>query len=265
MGEHMKLATLAVSLLVAAIAAVGSLVSHGSLSGVANDVVVQALSQKMEEQDLKLSKAEEALRQLQDQPLAPHSGLPDKRPAPSSQVTQLRNQFQWLSNEENRLNTQHKHLQQEQERLDTLRYQLELTKYRLDQEEKVLGLEIIAKAVDDRQRSKSVPLQPVSLTSTQPHTSRTVDLHGEMPFEYPQPAVIKPVDYTSLTERQAQLQTERKQWTTDSQAFNQMQTTLNRQMLVYRKDLSVMLRTKKDLDQEWKSLKNQGLAVKAKS
>jgi peptidoglycan hydrolase CwlO-like protein len=61
----MKLAALAVSLLVAVIATVGSLLSQASRSSVASEILVLELSQKIQEQDAKLSQTEEALRQLQ--------------------------------------------------------------------------------------------------------------------------------------------------------------------------------------------------------
>ena len=261
----MKLAVLAVSLLVAAIAAVGSLVSHGSHTGGVNDAIVQELSQKVQEQDAKLSKAEEALRQLQNPSSAVDLPLPSGMPSPSAQAASLRTQFQWVSKEETRLGVIHQRMQQEQQRLDALRKQLELTKYRLDQEEKVLGLEVIAKAVDERNLAKPAVVQMAAVTAVSPTSSRLVDLHGETPFEFPQPLVAKPVDYASLNERQAQLQTERKQWATQTQNFNQMQAILNRQMASYRKDFSALVQTKNGLDQEWNTLKNQGLGLKAKS
>ena len=60
----MKLAALAVSLLVAVVAAVGSFLSQTSRSTLASDLLVLELSQKIQDQEVKLSKAEEALRQL---------------------------------------------------------------------------------------------------------------------------------------------------------------------------------------------------------
>ena len=73
------------------------------------------------------------------------------------------------------------------------------------------------------------------------------------------------VDYTSLSERQSQLQAERSQWTSDSQTFNQMQTALNLQMISYRKDLSILIKAKKALNQGGSTLKNPSLSMKAKS
>ena len=50
----MKLAVLAVSLLVAVVAAVGSLLSQTSRSTVASDLLVLELSQKIQDQEVKL-------------------------------------------------------------------------------------------------------------------------------------------------------------------------------------------------------------------
>ena len=266
MGGHMKLAFLAVSLLIAAFAAVGSLLSRGSHSVGTNDPAVQDLSQKIQEQEDKLAKTEEALRQLQGKQSPLGASLPAGLPSPPPHATAVRTQFQWVSKEETRLVMLQKHLQQEQERLDAMRQQLELTKYRLDQEEKVLGVEVIAKAVDDRQRAKAVPAQLTAVAAPAPNTSRLVDLYGETPFELPPPMAAKMVvDYTSLSERQSQLQAERSQWTSDSQTFNQMQTALNLQMIRYRKDLSILIKAKKALNQGGSTLKNPSLSMKAKS
>ena len=253
-----------VSLIVAVFAAMGSLLSHSSHPSSASEALVQELSQKLEQQDIKLSKTEEVLRQLQTNASESGQGLTEKRDT-LAKVSNLRTLAQRISNEELRLSQLQKHLLQEQEKLTAWQKQLDLSKHRLDQEEKVLSLEVIAKAVDDRNRSKTPTAVPTVAMPVTTVSKRLVDTYGEVPFEYPQPVVVVAPDYSSLQERQSQLQAERKQWQTDKQALTQSQAMLNRQMLGYQRDLTALVRNKKNLDDESNALKNPGLALRAKS
>jgi hypothetical protein len=68
-----------------------------------------------------------------------------------------------------------------------------------------------------------------------------------------------------LQERHTQLQAERKQWTLDKQALLQSKSQLNRQLTSYNNDFRTASRNRKKLEDEARSLKSQGLALKAKS
>ena len=260
----MKRVALVVFLLVAVFAAMGSLLSHSSQLSSASDTLVQELSQKLEQQDIKLSKTQEVLRQLQATASESGQGLTEKQDS-LEKVSHLRMLVQRIRNEEFRLSQVQKLLLQEQEKLTTWQKQLDLSKHRLDQEEKVLNLEIIAKAVDDRNRSKTAAAVPTVATPVTAVSKRLVDTYGELPFEFPQPVVPVAADYSSLQERQSQLQAEYKQWLTDKQAFTQSQERLNRQMLGYQRDLTALVKNKKNLDEQSNALKNPGLALRAKS
>jgi chromosome segregation ATPase len=259
-----KRTALVVFLLIAVFAAMGSLLSHSSHPSTTSDALVQALSQKIEEQDAKLSQAEEALRQLQATASGSGQGLPESKDA-NAKVSDLRIKAQRISHEEYRLSQLQKHLLQEQEKLTAWQNQLDLAKHRLDQDEKVLNLEVIAKAVDERNRGKTSAI-PVSVVTPVPAANRRpVDMYGEVPFELPPPVTTVTTDYSSLQQRQLQLQVERKQWLTDKQALTQSQALLNRHMLDYQRGLATLVRNKKNLDDESNALKNPGLALRAKS
>jgi chromosome segregation ATPase len=145
----MKLAALAVSLLVAVVAAVGSLLSQTSRSTVASDLLVLELSQKIQDQEAKLSKTEEALRQLSSESSELVSNAADRTPQ-LSRVSNLQTKMQHVDSEDYRLSLLHEQISKEQARIDAWQKQSDLTKHRLDQDEKVLGLEVMVKAVDDR-------------------------------------------------------------------------------------------------------------------
>ena len=283
LGWHMKLAALAVSLLVAVIAAGGTLLSQTSRSTVPPDRLVQELSQKIQEQDAKLSKTEEALRQLsqeQDAKLSkteealrqlssdatgPIPQTPD-RSNQLSRVGNLQTKMQQVDKEDYRLGLLHDQISKEQARLDAWQKQSDLTKHRLDQDEKVLGLEVMVKAVDDRNSTK--PQAPQFVAVVAPNASKLpVDLHGETPFEFPSsPAVhVAPPDYSSLQERHTQLQTERKQWALDKQALVQSKSQLSRQITSYNNEFQAATKKRKKLEDEARVLKSQGLALRAKS
>ncbi|NBW54405.1 MAG: hypothetical protein EBR42_03735, partial [Betaproteobacteria bacterium] len=182
----MKRVALVVFLLVAVFAAMGSLLSHSSQLSSASDTLVQELSQKLEQQDIKLSKTQEVLRQLQATASESGQGTTEKQDS-LEKMSHLRMLVQRIRNEEFRLSQVQKLLLQEQEKLTTWQKQLDLSKHRLDQEEKVLNLEIIAKAVDDRNRSKTAAAVPTVATPVTAVSKRLVDTYGELPFEFPQP------------------------------------------------------------------------------
>lgn len=265
LGWHMKLAALAVSLLVAVIAAGGMLLSQTSRSTAPPDRLVQELSQKIQEQDAKLSKAEEALRQLSSQATGPIPPTPD-RSNQLSRVGNLQTQMQQVDKEDYRLGLLYDQISKEQARLDAWQKQSDLTKHRLDQDEKVLGLEVMVKAVDDRNSNK--PQAPQLVAVVAPSASKLpVDLHGETPFEFPSsPAThVAPPDYSSLQERHTQLQNERKQWALDKQALVQSKSQLSRQIASYNSEFRAASKNRKKLEDEAKALKSQGLALRAKS
>ena len=259
----MKLAVLAVSLLVAVIATVGSLLSQTSRSSVASDLLVLELSQKIQDQDAKLSKTVEALRQLNIDSSVLASNATD-RTRQLSRVAHLQTKIQQVDSEDYRLGLLHDQLVKEQERLDVWQNQSDLSKHRLDQDEKVLGLEVMAKAVDDTQLTKPQAPQLVAVVAPKAH-KLTVDLHGETPFEFPQPAVHVAPNYASLQDRHTQLQTERKQWALDKQALVQAKSQLKNQLAKYNNEFRQATRSREKLEAEVKALKNQGLALRAKS
>jgi predicted nuclease with TOPRIM domain len=259
----MKLAALAVSLLVAVIATVGSLLSQTSRSSVASDILVLELSQKIQEQDAKLSQTEEALRQLQGDT----SGLypiASERPGHLSRVGNLQTKMQQVDSEDYRLGLLHDQLVKEQERLDAWQKESDLSKHRLDQDEKVLGLEVMAKALDDRQLTKPQVPQLTAVVAPKAH-KMAVDLHGETPFEFPQAVVPAVPDYSSLQDRHTQLQTERKQWALDKQALVQAKSQLKSQLAKYNNEFRQATRSREKLEAEVRALKNQGMALRAKS
>ena len=259
----MKLAALAVSLLVAVIATVGSLLSQTSRSSVASDLLVLELSQKIQDQDAKLSKTEEALRQLQGDT----SGLvptASDRTGHLSRVAHLQTKIRQVDSEDYRLGLLHEQLVKEQERLDVWQKESDLSQHRLDQDEKVLGLEVMAKALDDRQLTKSQVPQLTAVVAPKAH-KLAVDLHGETPFEFPQAVVQSVPDYSSLQARHTQLQAERKQWALDKQALLQAKSQLKTQLAKYNNELRQATRTREKLEAEVRALKNQGMALRAKS
>lgn len=259
----MKLAALALSLLVAVIATVGSLLSQTSRSSVASDILVLELSQKIQDQDAKLSKTEEALRQLQGDISGLYS-IASERPGHLSRVGNLQTKMQRVDSEDYRLGLLHDQLVKEQERLDVWQKESDLSKHRLDQDEKVLGLEVMAKAVDDRQLTKHQTPQFTAVVAPKAH-KMAVDLHGEAPFEFPQPADPVTPDYASLQSRHAQLQTERTQWALDKQALVQAKLQLKVQLAKYNNEFRQATRNREKLEAEVRTLKNQGLALRAKS
>ena len=259
----MKLAALAVSLLVAVIATVGSLLSQTSRSSVASDILVLELSQKIQDQEAKLSKTEEALRQLQGDT----SGLVPSASEESrhlSRVANLQIKMQRVDSEDHRLGLLHVQLVKEQERLDVWQKESDLSKHRLDQDEKVLGLEVMAKAVDDRQLNKPQAPQLTAVVAPKAH-KLAVDLHGETPFEFPQTTVHTAPDYASLQGRHTQLEAERKQWALDKQALVQAKLQLKSQLAKYNNEFRQATRSREKLEAEVRALKNQGLALRAKS
>ena len=259
----MKLAALAVSLLVAVIATVGSLLSQTSRSSVASDLLVLELSQKIQDQDAKLTKTEEALRQLNSDSSVHASNAAD-RTRHLSRVANLQTKMQQVDREDYRLGLLHDQLVKEQERLDVWQKQSDLSKHRLDQDEKVLGLEVMAKVVDDRHLTKTHAPQLVAVVA--PKVNKlAVDLHGEMPFEFPQPAAHVTPDYSSLQVRHTQLQSERKQWVLDKQALVQAKSQLKSQLSRYNNEFRQATRSREKLEAEVRVLKNQGMAVRAKS
>lgn len=259
----MKLVALAVSLLVAVIATVGSLLSQTSRSSVASDILVLELTQKIQDQEAKLSKTEEALRQLQGDT----SGIFPSASEGSrhlSRVAHLQTKMQRVDSEDHRLGLRHEQLVKEQERLDVWQKESDLSKHRLDQDEKVLGLEVMAKAVDDRQLTKPQALQFTAVVAPKAH-KLAVDLHGETPFEFPQFTVHATPDYASLQGRHTQLQAERKQWALDKQALVQAKSQLKSQLAKYNNEFRQATRNREKLEAEVRALKNQGLALRAKS
>jgi DNA repair exonuclease SbcCD ATPase subunit len=259
----MKLAALAVSLLVAVIATVGSLLSQTSRSSVASDILVLELSQKTQDQDAKLSKTEEALRQLQGNT----SGLvptPSEGARHLSRVGNLQIQMQQIDSEDHRLGVLRDQLVKEQERLDVWQKESDLSKHRLDQDEKVLGLEVMAKALDDRQLTKP-PLPQLTAVVAPKAPKLAVDLHGETPFEFAQAMVPAVPDYASLQDRHTQLQTERKQWALDKQALLQAKSQLKSQLAKYNHEFRQATRNREKLEAEVRALKKQGIALRAKS
>jgi hypothetical protein len=259
----MKLVALAVSLLVAVIATVGSLLSQTSRSSVASDLLVLELSQKIQDQDAKLSKTEEALRQLKGD----KSGIfstPSERPAHLSRVANLQTKMQQVDREDYRLGLLYDQLVKEQERLEVWQKQSDLSKHRLDQDEKVLGLEVMAKTVDDRHLTK--PQAPQLFAVVAPTVNKlAVDLHGETPFVLPQPAVHVTTDYSSLQGRHTQLQAERKQWDLDKQDLVQAKSQLKSQLARYNNEFRQATRSREKLEAEVRALKNQGMTLRAKS
>ena len=259
----MKLAALAVSLLVAVIATVGSLLSQTSRSSVASDILVLELSQKIQDQEAKLSQTEEALRQLQGDT----SGLVPTASEGArhlSRVGNLQTKMQQVDSEDYRLGLLHDQLVKEQERLDAWQKESDLSQHRLDQDEKVLGLEVMAKAVDDRQLTKPQVHQLTAVVAPKAH-KMAVDLHGETPFEFPQAVVPAVPDYSSLQDRHTQLQTERKQWALDKQALVQAKSQLKSQLAKYNNEFRQATRNREKLEAEVRALKNQGMALRAKS
>ena len=259
----MKLAALAVSLLVAVIATVGSLLSQTSRSSVASDILVLELSQKTQDQEAKLSKTEEALRQLQGNT----SGLvptPSEGARHLSRVGNLQIQMQQIDSEDYRLGVLRDQLVKEQERLDVWQKESDLSKHRLDQDEKVLGLEVMAKALDDRQLTKP-PLPQLTAVVAPKAPKLPVDLHGETPFEFAQAMVPAVPDYASLQDRHTQLQTERKQWALDKEALLQAKSQLKSQLSKYNHEFRQATRNREKLEAEVRALKKQGIALRAKS
>lgn len=259
----MKLAALAVSLLVAVIATVGSLLSQTSRSSVASDLLVLELSQKIQDQDAKLSKTEEALRQLQGDT----SGLVSTASEGArhlSRVGNLQTKMQQVDSEDYRLGLLRDQLVKEQERLDVWQKESDLSQHRLDQDEKVLGLEVMAKALDDRQLTKPQVPQFTAVVAPKAH-KLAVDLHGETPFEFPQAVVQSAPDYSSLQARHTQLQAERKQWALDKQALLQAKSQLKTQLAKYNNALRQATRNREKLEAEVRALKTQGMALRAKS
>jgi len=259
----MKLAALAVSLLVAVVAAVGSLLSQTSRSTIASDLLVLELSQKIQDQEAKLSKTEEALRQLSSESSELVSNAADRTPQ-LSRVSNLQTKMQHVDSEDYRLSLLHEQISKEQARIDAWQKQSDLTKHRLDQDEKVLGLEVMVKAVDDRPISKPQPPQLVAVIAPKVNKP-AVDLHGETPFEFPSEAVHAPPDYSSLQDRHTQLQAERKQWAIDKQSLVQAKSQLSRQLVSYNKEFRTASKYRQKLEDEARLLKSQGLALKAKS
>jgi len=259
----MKLAALAVSLLVAVIATVGSLLSQTSRSSVASDILVLELSQKIQDQDAKLSKTEEALRQLQGDTSALVSPASEGS-RNLSRVANLQTKMRQVDTEDYRLGLLHDQLVKEQERLDVWQKESDLSKHRLDQDEKVLGLEVMAKALDDRQLTKPQATQLTAVVAPKAH-KLAVDLHGETPFEFPQAVVPAESDYSSLQDRHTQLQTERKQWALDKQALVQAKSQLKSQLAKYNNEFRQATRNREKLEAEVRALKNQGMALRAKS
>ena len=221
------------------------------------------LSQKIQEQDAKLSQTEEALRQLQGDT----SGLfpvVSERPGHLSRVGNLQTKMQQVDSEDYRLGMLHDQLVKEQERLDAWQKESDLSKHRLDQDEKVLGLEVMAKAVDDRQLTKPQAPQLTAVVAPKAH-KLAVDLHGETPFEFPEPTQSVPVDYASLQDRHTQLQAERKQWALDKEALLQAKSKLKSQLAAYNNEFRQATRNREKLEAEVRVLKNQGMALRAKS
>ena len=259
----MKLAVLAMSLLVAVIATVGSLLSQTSRSSVASDLLVLELSQKIQVQDAKLSKTEEALRQLNSDSSVHVSNAAD-RTRQLSRGAHLQTKMQQVDSEDYRLGLLYDQLVKEQERLDVWQKQSDLSKHRLDQDEKVLGLEVMAKAVDERHLNKTQNPQLVAVVA--PNVSKlAVDLHGETPFVLPQPAVHVTPDYSSLQVRHTQLQAERKQWNLDNQSLVQAKSQLKNQLSKYNNEFRQATRSREKLEAEVRTLKNQGMPLRAKS
>jgi hypothetical protein len=259
----MKLAALAVSLLVAVIATVGSLLSQASRTSVASEILVLELSQKIQDQDAKLSKTEEALRQLQGDT----SGLfptASERSRHLSRVANLQTKMGQIDSEDHRLGLLYDQLVKEQQRLDAWQKESDLSKHRLDQDEKVLALEVMAKAVDDRQLTKPQAPQLTAVVAPKAY-KLAVDLHGETPFEFPQPADPVTPDYASLQGRHTQLQAERKQWALDKQALVQAKSQLKNQLAAYNNEFRQATRKREKLEAEVRVLKNQGMALRAKS
>ena len=259
----MKLAALAVSLLVAVVAAVGSFLSQTSRSTLASDLLVLELSQKIQDQEFKLSKAEEALRQLNSHSSGQVSNAAD-RSRQLSRVSNLQTKMQQVDKEDYRLSLLYDEISKEQARLDAWQKQSDLTKHRLDQDEKVLGLEVIVKALDDRHITKPQAPTRVAVLATNVDKS-SADLHGETPFEFPAPAVQIQPDFSSLQDRHTQLQTERKQWALDKQSLVQAKSQLNRQLVSYNKEFRAASKKRQKLEDEARFLKSQGLALRAKS
>ena len=248
----MKLAVLAMSLL-----------SQTSRSSVASDLLVLELSQKIQDQDAKLSKTEEALRQLNSDSSVHASNAAD-RTRQLSRVANLQTKMQQVDSEDYRLGLLYDQLVKEQERLDIWQKQSDLSKHRLDQDEKVLGLEVMAKVVDDTHLTKSQAPQLVAVVA--PTVNKlAVDLHGETPFVLPQPAVHIAPDYSSLQGRHTQLQAERKQWALDKQALVQAKSQLKNQLAKYNNEFRQATRSREKLEAEVRTLKNQGMPLRAKS
>lgn len=259
----MKLAALAVSLLVAVIAAVGSLLSQTSRSTVASDILVLELSQKIQDQDAKLSKTEEALRQLNSDSSGRLPNAVD-RSRQLSRVSNLQTKIQQSDDENYRLSLLYDQISKEQARLDAWQKQSDLTKHRLDQDEKVLGLEVMVKALDNSHITK--PQSPQRLAVLAPNVNKSAaDLYGETPFVFPAPAVQVTPDYSSLQDRHTQLQTDRKQWASDKHSLVQAKSQLNCQLVSYNKKFRTASKNQQKLEDEARSLKNQGFALKAKS
>ena len=263
MGRQMKLAVLAVSLLVAVGAAVGSLLSHSSRSSVANDILVLELSQKLQDQEAKLNQTEETLRQFGATTWGGGAGV--DRSGYLSRVANLQTKMQQIDSEDYRLNMLREQLMKEQERLDAWQKQSDLTKYRLDQDEKVLGLEVMAQAIDDKATAKSQSVSQVAVVASTPTAKRVVDLHGETPFELPKPVVHAAPDYSTLQARLSQLQAEQKQWVLDQQALVQAKSQLKRELSTYNNDVRAAAYKRQKLEDENRSLKQQGLTARAKS
>lgn len=259
----MKLAALAVSLLVAVVAAVGSFLSQTSRSTLASDLLVLELSQKIQDQEVKLSKAEESLRQLNSHSSGQVSNAADHS-RQLSRVSNLHTKMQQVDKQDYRLSLLYDEISKEQARLDAWQKQSDLTKHRLDQDEKVLGLEVIVKALDDRHITKPQAPTRVAVLATNVDKS-SADLHGETPFEFPAPAVQIQPDFSSLQDRHTQLQTERKQWALDKQSLVQAKSQLNRQLVSYNKEFRAASKKRQKLEDEARFLKSQGLALRAKS
>jgi chromosome segregation ATPase len=86
-----------------------------------------------------------------------------------------------------------------------------------------------------------------------------------MPFEFPQATVHTAPDYASLQGRHTQLQAERKQWALDKQALAQAKLQLKSQLAKYNNEFRQAARNREKLEAEVRALKNQGLALRAKS
>jgi hypothetical protein len=122
----------------------------------------------------------------------------------------------------------------------------------------------MAKALDDRQLTKPQVPQLTAVVAPKAH-KMAVDLHGETPFEFPQAIVPAAPNYASLQDRHTQLQTERKQWALDKQALVQAKSQLKNQLAKYNNEFRQATRNREKLEAEVRALKNQGLALRAKS